>query len=76
MVILSGPGTMIVGNWSKEKRRSMCRYVVEVRSTLLELRSSMLRNKSDLKKRDKSLCFDKSKISDFFLFRKHEFKYV
>jgi hypothetical protein len=33
----------------------VCRFVVEVCSTLLDLRSSVLRKKSDLKKRGKIL---------------------
>jgi hypothetical protein len=44
------------------------RSVVELHSTLLDLRSSVLRKKSDLKKRGKALCFDKSKISENLYF--------
>ena len=47
----------------------MLRSVVELHSTLLDLRSSVLRKKSDLKKRGKALCFDKSKISEIFCFK-------
>jgi hypothetical protein len=53
----------------------VCRSVVEVHSTLLDLQRSMIRKKSDLNKRGKirkevSLCFDKRKISENFCFER------
>jgi hypothetical protein len=44
------------------------RSIVKVCSSLLDLQIYVLRKKSDLKKRGKSLCFDKRNISDLFCF--------
>jgi hypothetical protein len=44
------------------------RYIVVVPNILLDLQSFVLRKKSDLKKRGKALCFDKSKKSEIFYF--------
>jgi hypothetical protein len=47
----------------------MHRFIAEVCNTLLELKIFVLRKKFDLKKRGKSLCFDKSKIGEIFCFQ-------
>jgi hypothetical protein len=55
MVLFLGPETVIVGNLNKEKRIFVHRYPVVVHSTPLVLQSSVLREKSNLKKRGKIL---------------------
>jgi hypothetical protein len=54
MVPLSGPETVIAGR-QKKRESFVCRYFVVVHSILLDLRSSVLRKKPDLKKRGKIL---------------------
>jgi hypothetical protein len=48
----------------------MHRSATEVNNNLLDLRSFVLRKKSNLKKIGKALCFDNRKISEFFFFLK------
>jgi hypothetical protein len=55
MVLLSGPETVIVGNRSKEKIRSVCIPIAKVCNTLLDLRRFVLRKKFYLKKIGKIL---------------------